>query len=46
MDYATLGWYPIEHTDIMPMSMLDADDLFTLVSDEMLRKIYFEPTKA
>lgn len=40
LDFATVGWYPIENTDIMPLSMLDADDLFTLISDEMLAKIY------
>lgn len=45
LDYATLGWYPIESTDIMPMSMLDADDLFPLISNEMLKKIYSEPMK-
>lgn len=40
LDYASLGWWPIENTDIMPMAMLDADDLFPLVSDELLKKIY------
>lgn len=45
-DYAALGWFPVENTDIMPMSMLDADDLFPLVSDELLKKIYSEPMKA
>lgn len=39
-DYAMIGWNPLECTDIMPMSMLDADDLFPLISDEMLAKIY------
>lgn len=46
LDYATLGWYPIEHTDIMPLSLLDGDDLFPLISDEMLKKIYSEPMRA
>lgn len=45
LNYASLGWYPIENTDIMPMSILDADDLFLLVSDELLKKIYSEPMK-
>lgn len=40
LDFATVGWNPLECTDILPMSMLDADDLFPLISDEMLAKIY------
>lgn len=46
LDYATLGWHPLEFTDIMPMSMLDGDDLFPLISDELLKKIYSEPMRA
>lgn len=40
LDFATVGWNPLECTDIMPMSMLDADDIFPLISDEMLARIF------
>lgn len=46
MDFATLGWHPLQLTDIMPMSMLDGDDLFPLITDEMLKKIYSEPMRS
>lgn len=46
LDFATLGWRPLECTDIMPFAMLDADDLFPLITDEMLKFIYSEPMKA
>ena len=45
LDYALLGWYPMESTDVLPASMLDADDLFPIISDKMLLRIYSEPIK-
>lgn len=45
LDFAAIGWSPIECTDIMPISILDADDIFPLISDEMLAKIYSERMK-
>lgn len=45
LDFATLGWRPLQITDIMPFAMLDADDLFPLITDEMLKFVYNEPMK-
>lgn len=45
LDFATVGWNPLECTDIMPISILDADDIFPLISDTILAKIYSERMK-
>lgn len=42
-DYAEFVWYPIEFTDVKPVSILDGFDLFPLFTKDLFKKIYNIP---
>lgn len=43
LDYVRYGWMPIEHTDVMPLSLLDGYDIFSVLTKESLMQMYSIP---